>query len=308
MSPEIRQVRENRDNSRDTDRGRGKGSYLDYYEDLGFSTTKGAYDKWKSNEDQWQSERGEELGRISEYEGQLAKYKEEIDAAKKEMPTVAEATNKAWDTHKSNDLRAVSTVGSWKKESTGEYLDGGIIPSVWEKSNPGYDLDYISGESSGESHMYEVFKLVPEIDETYYLPDSLIQAKIYGDEGALETLKPKELESYSDYGVLLNTSYKSRMFTGSGNFSKELEATLNAAQDKYYADYIEAVGAANREEIAKAMEIIASKSNEYEAALASATTARDRIAAIDSIREREMNDLRADYDSKIETMKEIFGG
>jgi hypothetical protein len=308
--------------TRDNDRSRGRGAYLSYYDDLGFSTTPEAYDRWKENEKQWQGAKAKEQSRISEYEEKLNQYKEQIEAARRKVPTVKGATQKAWETHKSKDLKTLTAVDKWKYDKTGERVYGnfdnstglpqGILDkigykSAWQQANPGKVLSKISGGGdSNDPYVYDVMTKTPVISGQYIVPQGLLD-KMLADENAVETLKPRELEEYPELGTLINTSYKSRMFTGKGKFKGELLNTLQAAQDDYYSKYIKAVGDVNRAEIAKAQSIIASKANEYEAAVASVQTAKDRIAAIDSIRNREMNDLRSNYNKKIQTMKEFFG-
>lgn len=290
MSKRIERAEREGSRDNEADRGRGRGAFLQYYDDLGFSSTPAAHAQWKEEETNYQNMRSKELSSIAEYESQINKYREQVEAAKKSIPSVRSATEKAWAKHKSQDLKPVTPVSKWKSEWTGE----------WK-------LRQATGDGTDE--MEKVYKRVPIPMETLYLHPDQIHS-LSQDKDMKKVLKPQEMEEYPELGTLVNTSYRSRMFQPgrAKGTQKDILHALNTAQEEYYNKYITAVGAKNREEIGKANSLIAGKEGELAGAMASVEAAKNKIATIDSFRKQQMDNLRKDYNDKINTMREIFGG
>lgn len=111
---DVRQSREYREERTGEDRGnrdraRGRGALVNYYDDLGFATSKEAYQGWKENEAQWNEKKGAALSQLSDASSKLAEEEEKykgymglIDKEMEKLGSVSSIVNKGYNDYVGN--------------------------------------------------------------------------------------------------------------------------------------------------------------------------------------------------------------
>lgn len=95
----------------------GRGTFINWYDDLGISTTRPRADQMREQEKQWQSSYEERSGKVQEVRGKVDSAYGELEGKQKEVnkamasiPSLDSAVNKAWGSFKST-LTPVRVVG-----------------------------------------------------------------------------------------------------------------------------------------------------------------------------------------------------
>lgn len=165
--------------SRERDRGRGRGAMVQYYDELGYSTTEQGYESFQKYDKGWQADLNKQKGQLNQAQSQvnqaksaaaaerariaagqseINRYRSELDKARSQISgsNLSSLTQKAYDEAKSrgNLVKVNVVAGSdnrtegsyWVPRETAEKIAGGIQYS--NKANGQY---YMHVKSQGRT-------------------------------------------------------------------------------------------------------------------------------------------------------------
>ncbi len=300
----ARDVREDRgsdtrdENRNDRSRGRGKGALVDYYEDLGFSTTKDAYAAWQANEKNFQSEKAKAQSQLSEAsitigqeEEKYRGYLGQIDEAMGELGTVSSNVTKAWDTFQSgfakvqiHNANGLAYTKSVPKEKVNDLLKD--LPSTWEKSY------------NSKTKTFVVKPLRP----TQSQQPSQQGPAVYGDRGSQRDFSVNGNARQDTFNAAA-VNNKAKFVADS--FDRGLEDLKNKFYEKNtplveknFAETKASLIASNKN-IQSALNQIAVKKGEIKAA-------NYTIAQTEAMRQEQIQNLRTRYEKRVEALSNFF--
>lgn len=272
---------------RENTRGRGRGSYIDYYGDLGFSTTAAAHDKWGKEEALYQKQKAEDMSIINKNKSLIAKAQKEYDNYRFVAPNIEKEAEKSyWENNKNLlPIRVVDIVGGRDKT----YLTNPDTDAIGlsEAKKPEYGK---WGEILSDPKRYR-------IEATYYLPEE-----------ALKKMQGIRTYTGADGSLLVSTKSKGPNKT----VGQELHDAFRDAQDEYAAKYkTEATRQMSNAINQQRSAFDASKQqylDQLTQARADTQAAEERIQGNQQLRIDQLNKLRQTYQNRLDTMRSIFSG
>lgn len=268
-------------------RTRGRGSVVNYYKDLGFSTTQPAYEKWRAEEDIYQTSKARDYGIINKNKSIIAQAENEYNNYQLKLPELQTDPDKYYQEHKSSLLPV-------------KVVDLKAMPNA--KNQPSFKDGKWGYWDVAEVGKYGVI-ITPDLYEeeaTYYLPQDAI-SKMEG----IRTYTGKNGE------LLVSTVSKGPNKT----IGDKLHEAFGNAQEEYASKYKSAVSSQLSSAIdaqnqqTSAFDTEKQKAwNQISSAKAELTAAEESLKATEALRSKQMSTLRGNYQKKINTLKEIFGG
>lgn len=275
----LESLRETRTDHSDRDnyRGRGRGSYINYYKDLGFSTSAPAYENWRKEEDLFQQYKAKDLSIIEQNRQQLAGAEAQYNSYTLDLPTLP-GLQESWDAHRAT-LVPVKVVS-------------------YKEAPDNYDPRARDGDT-GETYTPSDKPPAYDTEGIYYLPKEYIPG-ITGSNMAV----------WQD-----GDSYLVSTHAGGKTFGQEIHNYLRDLQGKYESEYkTYAAGELNNAQSAlneqtgafnaqkqEAWDNISNYRNEISAAEA-------RVNAAQQLRNEQLADLQGRYQQRLNTLKDLFSG
>jgi hypothetical protein len=96
MLNDPRSLRDVRERDEGRNRPRGRGSFINYYEDIGASTTEEGHKVWKAKDEEFQGQIGKAKQGISEAQGKYDEALREHNSATSGLPGLDSALDAAW--------------------------------------------------------------------------------------------------------------------------------------------------------------------------------------------------------------------
>ena len=312
MTTEIRDARETRgvlggDQRADRNRHVDRGQYLNYYDELGFSSTAEGKDAMMAQEAEFQ-------GGVTEQRGILGTAQSSVDTGYAGVATAQSELDASYKAGYSElqdvkfeaaDPRAIAD-SSWNSSSHTSSLFK--ITTVY---SPEYNTRTAGGDSGNP--IYDPWYNT-KTSNTYYLPPDMAKqvvdnfgsgTKVVGDTVYMSSdAIPGSLNDLNNSVHTLYNTYKDTYYsTVYGEVAK--------ANDKNRSIYDTQMAAAYdglNTSYATGNEQLSAASSSWDTQQGEITTATNELNYAVTAREGEWTALRSDYQDKLQNMREIFGG
>lgn len=281
-SSQLRQAREGVDTGRGVLRTAGnptreaaigRGSFVNWYKDLGISTTEPGAQQIRKEEADFQAKVAEKRARVEAARGQLqgawgelAGQESQLNEASGNLSSVGSAVEDSWNTFKSTfiPIRVIEGEKVWSGDSASE---GGR----WDTNESVGGVYYFPKEVA-ESLMGKKGIVGEWVDGGFN-----VYARNYGN-------KPLH-EAFSTQANILESSYKEKA-------ARELSGQIESASSALSGQYAQLGEAKNT-------------LSGYQAQVDAAQAGLDAAVAK---RQKEWDELHNKYNNKIKTMNDIFSG
>ena len=268
-------------------------SILHYYKDLGFTTSQPAYDKWTAENKAYDKQQAVDQATMAKAKDSIATAQSAYDSYNMNAPSgdANSIIQNAWDQFRTGNDQLVSVNVVSRKGG-----DSGFGTPTWVPNSDGNDGgSWVDPPQSLDQY---------NVEGTYRLPQSVANS-IMGNRG---------LYSFSSDGGL-NVPVLQANGHGYNTIGQELHDTFRNAQqsleDQFRTSQLPTVQSALDQASGQYGQYVQNKSDalaQIQQANIDLQAAQARIDAQNKLRADQLNGLREDYQKRLQTMRDLYGG
>jgi len=282
MLNDPRALRDNRDRSGGRDRYRGRGSIVNYYEDLGLATTEESYNEWKEQDNLYQSSMAQAAQDLQTAKESYSREKGRYDKALRSLPDLNTALEKSWEEYKRGLTKVVVT----GKEGITNPNSSAIAD--YYATHPGATTMPQSEVDKAGLNNWESDK---GIKGTFYLPRDVVD-KYRLSRGIFAVDRgPNEVH-----------------ITGKDDHYLKVYKALKQGEEQLKNKYIQTATPQLANELAQGNAQLSEAKGALDAAQAQIVSREEYLKETDAQRQAEMQAIRDRYKNRLSTLKEIYGG